>query len=130
MALVVDAAAVAEVLLGSPLAGAVAAQIRETEVFVPASLDIEVLLLVQAAELAGRISPRAATAAANTLAVFPAHRVEVVPLVADVWAKRANLPVDLACYVALAARRAVPLVCADPRLAGHSITACEILHLT
>ena len=129
MALVVDAAAVAEVLLGSPLAGAVAAQIRETEVFVPASLDIEVLTLVQAAETAGRISARVSTAAANTLAVFPAHRVEVVPLIADAWAKRVNLPIDLACYVALAARRAVPLVSADRRLAGHTVTACEIVFL-
>lgn len=129
MALVVDAAAVAEVLLGSPLAGAVAAQLSDMQVFVPASLDMEVLALVQAAELAGRISARAATTAANTLAVFPAHRVEVVPLIADAWAKRANLPVDLACYVALAARRAIPLVSADPRLAGHTVTACEILYL-
>jgi predicted nucleic acid-binding protein len=129
VALVIDAAAVAEVLLGSPLAGAVAAQIQDSEVFVPASLDIEVLLLVQAAELAGRISARVSTAAANTLAVFPAHRVEVVPLIADAWAKRANLPVDLACYVALAARRAIPLVSADPRLAGLTVTACDVLYL-
>lgn len=129
MAVVVDAAAVAEVLLGSPLAPAVAAQIRETEVFVPASLDIEVLTLVQAAERAGRISPQAATRAANTLAVFPAHRVEIVPLIADAWAKRVNLPIDLACYVALAARRALPLVSADPRLAGVTVTACELLSL-
>lgn len=125
----IDAAAVAEVLLGSPLAGAVAAQIQDTEVFVPASLDLEVLALVRAAELAGRISARAATSAANTLAVFPAHRVEVVPLIGDAWARRANLPVDLACYVALAARRALPLVSADPRLAGHTVTACEVLFL-
>lgn len=129
MAVVIDAAAVAEALLGSPLAAAVAAQIRETEVFVPASLDIEVLTLVQAAEDAGRVSSAVATRAANTLAVFPAHRVEVVPLLADAWAKRANLPVDLACYVALAARRAIPLVSADPRLLGHTVTACELVLL-
>ena len=65
----------------------------------------------------------------NTLAVFPAHRVELVPLLADAWAKRFNLPVDLACYVALASRRAVPLVSADPRLTGVTVTACELLHL-
>ncbi len=129
MPVVIDAAAVAEVLLGSPLSAAVAAQIRETEVFVPASLDIEVLRLVQAAEDDGRVTSVAATRAANALAGFPAHRVDVVPLLADAWARRANLPVDLACYVALAARRAIPLVTADTRLAGHTVTACELVLL-
>lgn len=115
---VIDASAVASLLLGRPEAVAVGSTLLDHDVVVPGVFDAEVLSAVRRAWLNGELEEPGAADAVNRLVTMPVERVPDVALLHDAWALRHNVSAADALYVALARRLGCPLVTLDRRLAA------------
>lgn len=118
--IVVDASAVIEVLLRTPLAAAVERRLfeaRET-LHAPYLLDVEVAQVVRRFATSGTIDPDRGRAALDDLSDFPVHRYPHDLLLPRIWALRHNLTAYDAAYVALAEALDAPLLTRDRRLGG------------
>jgi predicted nucleic acid-binding protein len=120
--LVVDASAVAELLLRRPAAAAVERRLREHrfDLHAPHLLDIEVLSAVRRVVASGDASDERGSQAIADLLDLPLERYPHEPLVPRVWELRDNLSSYDAAYVALAeviSAPGAPLLTADARLA-------------
>jgi predicted nucleic acid-binding protein len=120
--LVIDASAVAELLLGRPAGQSVAEHVRahDFDLHAPQLLDVEVLSALRHAVAAGHASAERAGEAVTDLVDLPLQRYGHDALVPRVWALRQNFSAYDATYVALAeviAEDGAPLVTADDRLA-------------
>lgn len=120
--LVVDASAVAELLLGRPAAAAVERHMvaHGYELYAPQLLDIEVLSALRRVVAAGEASTARAAEAVADLHDLPVERFPHDHLVPRVWALRDNFSAYDATYLALAetlAEQAAPLLTADVRFA-------------
>lgn len=115
-----DASAVAELLLGRPLARAVEAYVFDSEsgAQAPDLLNVEILHVLRRHERRGVIDPERSRAAISDLSDLPITRYPTIALVERAWALRANLTAYDAMYVALAEALDAPLVTADARLAS------------
>jgi predicted nucleic acid-binding protein len=121
--LVVDASAVAELLLGRPAADAVVEQVRKHrfDLHAPHLLDVEVLSAVRRVVATGAASPGRGEQAIADLLDLPVERYPHDVLVPRIWDLRDNLSAYDAAYVALAEAivdAGAPLLTSDARLAG------------
>ena len=115
---VIDASAVASLLLGRMEAAAVGATLLHHDVIVPGVFDAEVLSVIRHAWLNGELEDSDALDALHHLVTMPVERVPDVTLLYDAWSLRHNVSASDALYVALARRLACPLVTLDRRLAA------------
>ena len=120
--LVVDASAVAELLLGRPAGGSVEEQLRahDFDLHAPHLLDVEVLSALRRIAAAGDASPERTAEAVVDFLDLPVERYPHDALVPRIWDLRANFSAYDAAYVALAeviADSGAPLLTADARLA-------------
>jgi predicted nucleic acid-binding protein len=117
-ALVVDASALVEALLGTDLGARVRARMRGHILHAPAHLDAEVLSVLGRLRRAEDIQESIATAALDELAAAPIRRHPLAGLLTSAWERRANQRLADALYVELAVSLdATPLLTTDARLA-------------
>jgi predicted nucleic acid-binding protein len=117
VAVVVDASAMVEMLLGTPAGEQAREQLRGAVAACPAHLDAEVLSAL--GRLVRDRTLEAATMPARlaALARAPLARYPLPPLLAEAWSLRSNLALRDALYVSLARRLTATLLSADRRLA-------------
>jgi predicted nucleic acid-binding protein len=116
-ALVIDASALVEALLGTDLGVAVRKRMRGHELHAPAHLDAEVLSALGRLYRADELQPAGVTAALDALAAAPIHRHPLEPLLQGAWERRENQRLVDALYTELAASLdALPLITTDARL--------------
>lgn len=132
--LVIDASAVAELLLGRPAGASVAQRLREHafDLHAPYLLDVEVLSALRRVAATGDASPARAGDAVADLLDLPIERYAHDALIPRIWQLREYLSPYDAAYIALAeaiAEDAVPLLTADARLAraAHAHTDVRVL---
>jgi predicted nucleic acid-binding protein len=120
--LVVDASALAELLLRRPAGDAVAAALREHDfdLHAPHLVDVEVVSAVRRVVAAGDASSARGAEAVSDLLDLPVQRYAHEPLVPRIWELRENFSAYDSAYLALAevvAQAGAPLLTADARLA-------------
>jgi len=120
-AVVVDASAFVEAVLGTELGIAVRARMRGCQLHAPAQLDAEVLSALGRLHRGGDLGAAAAGAAVNALAVAPIGRHPLADLLSGAWHERERLRLVDALYVALARTLgSIALLTTDARLARES----------
>jgi predicted nucleic acid-binding protein len=124
--LVVDAAAVVEVLRRSQRGDAVAARMRGAALAAPAHLDAEVLSALGRLERAGEAAPAEVTVALDRLVRLPAERLPVVRLLQRAWELRENIALRDGLYVACAEMLGATLLTLDARLARAAPVSVEV----
>lgn len=119
--IVVDASAVIELLLRSPLGVRVGARLFDPAVALnaPHLLDVEVVQVLRRFEQRGELSPERGLAALRLFQALPIRRHRHEPLLTRIWALRANCTAYDAAYVSLAEALDAVLVTCDDRL-GHA----------
>ena len=123
--MVLDASALLEFLLQTPLGARVEARVfRDAdELHAPHLLDVEVVQALRRLVRTGEVSAGRAEEAIADLADLDLHRHAHVPLLDRAWILRDNVTAYDAMYVALAEALDAPLVTCDRPLAavpGHS----------
>ena len=117
-ALVIDASALVEALLGTDLGVRVRERMRGHQLHAPAHLDAEVLSALGRLHRAGELAQSSVTAALEVLATAPIHRHPLGTLLLGAWKRRDNQRLVDALYTELAAAlESVPLLTTDARLA-------------
>ena len=117
--IVLDASALVELLLQTPLGATVAARIADPSIglHVPHLADIEVAQALRRYEKDGELDADAAAAALADLRDLDLQRHAHEPLLDRVWALRHNLTACDAAYLALAEALDAVLLTCDGRLA-------------
>ncbi|MDO8390815.1 MAG: type II toxin-antitoxin system VapC family toxin [Actinomycetota bacterium] len=125
--LVVDASAIAELLLGTAKGRKVAAALRSaSSLHAPELLGVEVASVLRGFVRSGDITPDDAQTALNDLADLGLEWYEHMPLLSRALELRDNLTVYDAVYIALAEGLNAPLLTCDAKLgraSGHRATA-------
>jgi predicted nucleic acid-binding protein len=118
--IVLDASALADILLPTPHGRAIAPLVREAagDAHVPSLLDAEVTSVVRRAERRGELEPLRAEAVLADLEALALVRHPYRPLLRRAWELRANFTVYDALYVALAEIAGAPFLTTDQRLAA------------
>jgi predicted nucleic acid-binding protein len=125
-AVVVDASALVDALLGTEPGMAVRARLRGVHLHAPAHLDAEVLSALGRLHRAGDVGASVVAAALNELAVAPIRRHLLADLLSGAWNLRERFRLVDALYVELAetlGRKA--LLTTDARLARE----CDLAEL-
>lgn len=122
--IVVDASALLEFLLQTPLGTRVEARLLrdEDEFHAPHLIDVEVVQGLRRLVRAGEVSAERAAEAIEDLADLDLHRHPHLDLLTRAWKLRQNVTAYDAVYVALAEALEVPIVTCDAPLAkapGH-----------
>jgi predicted nucleic acid-binding protein len=132
--LVVDASAVAELLLGRPAGETVATTLRAYafDLHAPHLVDVEVLSALRRVVAAGDATAARATQAVADLLELPLQRYPHEDLVPRIWDLRQNFSAHDSAYLALVeliAEDGAPLLTADSRLAraASAHTGVEII---
>ena len=120
---IVDASAMVDLLVGSPIASAVQNRLRGHELHVPAHFDAEVLSALGRLHRAGELTVRQVTSRLQRVAAAPLQRHLLAPVLAGAWKLRDNLMLVDALYVELANQLDAPVVTTDARLAAASSVA-------
>jgi len=115
--IVVDASALAEVVLRSERAASVETLLDDDVIVAPDIIGAEVLAVVRGLLMRGRIDEEIAARSVDNLASAPVRRMTTEHLVRNVWSYRSNLTPYDATYVTLARAVGAPLVSLDARLA-------------
>ncbi len=121
--LIVDASAMVDLLVGSPLAGAVRRRFQAHELHAPAHFDAEVLSALGRLHRGGHLSDRQTATRVGRLAAAPIDRHPLAPLVAGAWRRRHNLRLVDALYVELADQTDMPIVTTDAGMAAAAPSA-------
>ncbi len=117
-ALVIDASALVEALLGTDLGIEVRGRMRGHQLHAPAHLDAEVLSALGRLHRAGELQPTEVTTALQALADAPIHRHPLSTLLLGAWERRDNQRLVDALYTELAtALDSIPILTTDARLA-------------
>lgn len=124
--LVVDASAMVDYLVDSPLAHRVAQRIRESEVSVPAHFDAEVLSALGRLHRGGDLSKLEVEERVALTAEAPFQRHPLPPLLEGAWALHHNVRVVDALYIELAKQLEVKIVTTDAGLASAATNAEHI----
>ncbi|MBZ4535727.1 type II toxin-antitoxin system VapC family toxin [Mycobacterium avium] len=129
--LVVDASCLFEVVADTPLAGAIGARLAaDVDQMAPHVIDVEVLGVIRAKYLQGRLDGTAAGQAVADLRDWPGERFGHRPLLTRVWELRDSVRGWDAFYVALAEAFDATLLTMDERLARAHGPTCRIEVLT
>jgi predicted nucleic acid-binding protein len=120
--LVLDASAVAELLLGRPAAPAVAQRLTEHEfdLHAPHLLDVEILSVLRRVVATGDATPERGQQAIDDLLALPVERYPHEVIMQRAWEHRDNFSAHDATYLALAEALTadpVPILTADARFA-------------
>ena len=117
-ALVIDASAVVEALLGTDLGVKVRMRMRGHQLHAPAHLDAEVLSALGRLHRAGELRQSSVSKALDALAAAPIRRHPLSTLLSGAWRRRDNQRLVDALYTELAASLdSIPLLTTDARLA-------------
>jgi predicted nucleic acid-binding protein len=119
-ALVLDASAMVDLLVGSSLAPSVEARLVGSELHVPAHFDAEVLSALGRLHRASRLTARQVTERVELLATGPMARHLLQPLLKGAWRRRENLRLVDALYVELASQLDTAIITTDHGLAAAS----------
>lgn len=120
---VIDASAMVDLLVGSPVAASIEGGLRGHELHAPAHFDAEVLSALGRLQRAGELSVRQVTARLQRVGAAPIRRHLLAPLLTGAWKLRHNLRLVDALYVELANRLDAPIVTTDAGLAAASPAA-------
>lgn len=118
--LVVDASAVAEILLGTAKGRVAASLLGDQVLIAPQHLSVEVMSVLRGWSLSGRLTEEEALTA---ITEFRALGIELVPmddLLPEVWRLRHNISAYDAFYVVLARACHCQLLTLDTRLASNA----------
>lgn len=124
--IVVDASAIVELLLNTPLGRVVSRRIHsaETVLHAPHLLDLEVTQVLRRFTATGVIDAARAVASLRALRDLDLERHSHEPLLDRIWALRSNLTAYDAAYVALAEALHAPVLTCDGKLAAsHGLAA-------
>ena len=125
--LVVDASCLYEVVTATPRALRISERLAaDTDNAAPHVIDVEVMGVIRAHALAGRLDGTAAQQAIDDLRDWPGERFGHRALLARAWELRHSVRSWDAFYVALAEGLDAPLVTLDARLSRASGPRCEI----
>ena len=127
MTLVVDAAAVVDVLLRTPRGELVASALARDDLAAPELLDVEVVSALARHVRGGQLDSHHALSAVEDLAGLPADRVAHALLLRDAWQLRDRIRVNDAFYVACAQLLDAPLLTTDARLARAPLPGVSVL---
>jgi predicted nucleic acid-binding protein len=116
-AIVLDASAMVEALIGTPLGSRVRARIRGCELHAPAHLDAEILSALGRLHRAGDLDAETVTIALTELAAAPIARHQLAELLLGAWGAREQLRLVDALYAELSTALPAALVTTDARLA-------------
>jgi predicted nucleic acid-binding protein len=117
-ALVLDASAMVDLLVGSSLAGTVEARLQGSDLHVPAHFDAEVLSALGRLHRAGQLSTRQVAERVELVALSPIGRHLLAPLLGGAWRRRQNLRLVDALYVELASQLDTPIITTDRGMAA------------
>ena len=120
---IVDASAMVDLLVGSPVSVAVHERLRARELHAPAHFDAEVLSAVGRLQRARHLSDRQAKTRLDRLAAAPIDRHGLPALLAGAWRLRHNLRLVDALYVELAHQLDLPIITTDAGMAAASASA-------
>jgi predicted nucleic acid-binding protein len=117
--IVLDASALVEVLLGTPIGRTIATRIADPalSLHVPHLADLEVAQALRRYATEGEVDAKAAAVALEELRALDLQRHAHEPLLDRVWALRNNLSAADAVYVALAEVLDTTVLTCDARLA-------------
>jgi predicted nucleic acid-binding protein len=115
--IVLDASAMVEALIGTPLGARVRARIRGCGLHAPAHLDAEVLSALGRLHRAGDLDAETVTIALNELAIAPIARHQLSGLLLGAWAAREQWRLVDALYAELSTALPAVLLTTDARLA-------------
>jgi len=125
--LVVDASCLFEVVADTPRAGAIAARLAaDVDQAAPHAVDVEVMGVIRAQYLQGRLDGTAAAQAVEDLRDWPGERFGHRWLLARTWELRDSVRGWDAFYVALAEVFDATLLTMDERLARAHGPTCRI----
>jgi predicted nucleic acid-binding protein len=116
--IVVDASALIELLLRTPLGVRVEARLFDQPVALhaPHLIDVEVIQVLRRFEQRGELSAARSLAALRVFEALPIRRFPHEPLLARIWSLRENCTAYDAAYVALAEALGAVLLTSDARL--------------
>jgi predicted nucleic acid-binding protein len=109
----IDASALVELLLQTPVGKRVAGLTLGSRLIAPDVINPETMQSLRRLERAGNLTSERAAAAISRLRRSPIVRVPTAGLIADAWSLRANFSAYDACYVALARAGGWPLLTTD-----------------
>ncbi|MBY0491830.1 MAG: type II toxin-antitoxin system VapC family toxin [Gemmatimonadaceae bacterium] len=117
--IVVDASAMIELLLRTPLGQRIEARLFDTPsaLHAPELLDVEVVQVLRQFEARGELSATRSATTLRLLDELPVRRYPHAPLVSRMWPLRSHLTAYDATYVALSEALAAVLITCDARLA-------------
>lgn len=125
--LVVDASCLFEVVADTPRAKEIAARLAaDVEQAAPHVIDVEVLGVIRAQHLQGRLDRTAASQAVDDLRDWPGERIGHRWLLERAWALRDSVRGWDAFYVAVAEAFEATLLTLDARLARAHGPTCRI----
>lgn len=116
MSLVVDASAIAELVVARGQGAQVARAVLDHELFAPQLLVPEVVSVVWGWVLGRHLDAVRASAALEDFRSLDVTLVDMVPLVDEVWRLRDNVTAYDGMYVALARGMGCPLLTLDAKL--------------
>jgi predicted nucleic acid-binding protein len=124
--LVIDASAMVDYLVDSPLAASVADRITDNEIFVPAHFDAEVLSALGRLERGGELSVEQVEARVALTAQAPFHRHLLPPLLEGAWARHHNVRLVDALYIELAIQLDATIITTDSGMSAATPNAERI----
>ena len=124
--LVLDASAMVDYLVDSPLAARVAERIADNEIFVPAHFDAEVLSSLGRLHRGGELSEAQVDARVALTAQAPFHRHLLAPLLEGAWARRHYVRLVDALYIELAEQVDATVITTDSGMSAASANAEHI----
>ena len=117
-ALIVDASAIIDLLLGSQLAAPIRHRLEGHVLHAPAHIDAEVLSALGRLYRAGKLSATDVSTRLSQLTTAPLERHPLAPLIRGAWELRHNLRLVDALYAELASQLEAPLITTDSGLAA------------
>lgn len=124
--LIVDASAIVDYLVDSPLAHRVAQRIQDSEISVPAHFDAEVLSALGRLHRGGDLSETEVDERVALTAEAPFQRHLLTPLLEGAWALHHNVRLVDALYIELANQLDATIITTDSGLASAANNAEHI----